>query len=103
MISDSGKYSGFGYPDIRIPVEITNLIPFYYKEIYIYIFVNLIFGWAGRPGVSAVSVSSRGATKHSTLGERAKFYEKSILILRVDSSHVKKVPSNWLHFPIVKY
>ena len=23
MISDSGKYSGFGYPDIRIPVEIT--------------------------------------------------------------------------------
>ena len=25
VISDSGKYSGFGYPDIRIPVEITNL------------------------------------------------------------------------------
>ena len=25
MISDSGKYSGFGYPDILIPVEITNL------------------------------------------------------------------------------
>ena len=25
MISDSGKYSGFGYPDIRIPVEITKL------------------------------------------------------------------------------
>ena len=24
MISDSGKYSGFGYPDIRIPVEITS-------------------------------------------------------------------------------
>ena len=23
VISDSGKYSGFGYPDIRIPVEIT--------------------------------------------------------------------------------
>ena len=23
MISDSGKYSRFGYPDIRIPVEIT--------------------------------------------------------------------------------
>ena len=23
MISDSGKYSGFGYPDIQIPVEIT--------------------------------------------------------------------------------
>ena len=26
MISDSGKYSGFGYPDIRIPVEITNFL-----------------------------------------------------------------------------
>ena len=25
VISDSGKYSGFGYPDIRIPVEITSL------------------------------------------------------------------------------
>ena len=25
MISDSGKYSEFGYPDIRIPVEITNV------------------------------------------------------------------------------
>ena len=24
MISDSGKYSGFGYPDIWIPVEITS-------------------------------------------------------------------------------
>ena len=24
VISDSGKYSGFGYPDIRIPVEITS-------------------------------------------------------------------------------
>ena len=24
VISDSGKYSGFGYPDIRIPVENTN-------------------------------------------------------------------------------
>ena len=24
VISDSGKYSGFGYPDIQIPVEITN-------------------------------------------------------------------------------
>ena len=23
MISDSGKHSGFGYPNIRIPVEIT--------------------------------------------------------------------------------
>ena len=23
-MSDSGKYSGFGYPDIRVPVEITN-------------------------------------------------------------------------------
>ena len=23
VISDSGKYSGFGYPDIQIPVEIT--------------------------------------------------------------------------------
>ena len=25
VISDSGKYSGFGYPDIRIPVEITRI------------------------------------------------------------------------------
>ena len=25
VISDSGRYSKFGYPDIRIPVEITNL------------------------------------------------------------------------------
>ena len=25
VISDSGKYSGFGYPDIQVPVEITNL------------------------------------------------------------------------------
>ena len=24
-MSDSGKYSGFGYPDIRVPVEITNI------------------------------------------------------------------------------
>ena len=24
VISDSGRYSKFGYPDIRIPVEITN-------------------------------------------------------------------------------
>ena len=24
VISDSGKYSGFGYPNIRIPVEITS-------------------------------------------------------------------------------
>ena len=24
-ISDSGKYSGFGYPDIRVPVEITSV------------------------------------------------------------------------------
>ena len=23
MISDSGKHSGFGYPDIQIPIEIT--------------------------------------------------------------------------------
>ena len=23
-MSDSGKYSGFGYPDIRVPVEITS-------------------------------------------------------------------------------
>ena len=28
VISDSGKYSGFGYPDIRIPVEITAYEPF---------------------------------------------------------------------------
>ena len=25
VISDSGRYSKFGYPDIRIPVEITNI------------------------------------------------------------------------------
>ena len=25
VISDSGKYSGFGYPDIRIPIEITSI------------------------------------------------------------------------------
>ena len=25
VISDSGKYSGFRYPDIRIPVEITSV------------------------------------------------------------------------------
>ena len=26
VISDSGKYSGIGYPDIRVPVEITSKI-----------------------------------------------------------------------------
>ena len=25
VIPDSGKHSGFGYPDIRIPVEITTV------------------------------------------------------------------------------
>ena len=32
MSSDSGNYSGFGYPDIRVPVEITR---FYGSHVYL--------------------------------------------------------------------
>ena len=28
-MSDLGKYSGFGYPDIRVPVEITSINSFF--------------------------------------------------------------------------
>ena len=35
MISDLGKYSGFGYPDIQIPIEITS--------IYVYVYLHRMY------------------------------------------------------------
>ena len=44
-MSDSGKYSGFGYPDIRVPVEITNFDSIHFElfvKVCIIISTNLL-------------------------------------------------------------
>ena len=74
VISDSGRYSKFGYPDIRIPVEITGKYPLIYC-LFCAVFISVYIQTEAMPDYNVIMVDwSTGA---------ASLYDMAVTNLRL--------------------